>query len=207
LDLQDVVLVGNSVGGGIAAEMALRLSPRLASTVLINSARIDAGKPELSIPPLCRRRSVTPLHSTIPKIRLRSVDAGSGACDGGQSEGPASLFNGCHGSKLRSREGALPIKIGSRISVPSQYCRAGPEAQHRAEFRSRAALSPVWEETAVPPCAADDVDSGIVDIHVAGMATTSNCPGLCIMPEETAHAVRLLEDASARTPWISLQPD
>jgi pimeloyl-ACP methyl ester carboxylesterase len=49
LDLQDVVLVGNSVGGGIAAEMALRLSPRLASTVLINSVRIDAGKPVLSI--------------------------------------------------------------------------------------------------------------------------------------------------------------
>ena len=35
------------------------------------------------------------------------------------------------------------------------------------------------------------------NIHVAGMATTSNCPGLCIMPEETAHAVRLLEDAGA----------
>jgi allophanate hydrolase len=35
------------------------------------------------------------------------------------------------------------------------------------------------------------------NIHVAGMATTSNCAGLCIMPEETAHAVRLLEDAGA----------
>jgi len=35
------------------------------------------------------------------------------------------------------------------------------------------------------------------NIHVAGMATTSNCPGLRIMPEETAHAVRLLEDAGA----------
>jgi pimeloyl-ACP methyl ester carboxylesterase len=94
LDSQDVVLVGNSVGGGIAAEMALRLSPKLASTVLINSVRIDAGKPycRSSTPPLCRRRSVPPLHSTISKIRLRSVDAGNGACDGGQSEGTASLF-------------------------------------------------------------------------------------------------------------------
>src|SRR2546423_11166045 len=35
------------------------------------------------------------------------------------------------------------------------------------------------------------------NIHVAGMATTSNCPGLCIMPEETAHAVQLLEQAGA----------
>ena len=49
LDLRDVVLVGNSVGGWIAAEMALRLSPRLAGAVLINSVGIDAGKPELSI--------------------------------------------------------------------------------------------------------------------------------------------------------------
>ena len=48
-DLRDVVLVGNSVGGWIAAEMALRLSPRLAGAVLINSVGIDAGKPELSI--------------------------------------------------------------------------------------------------------------------------------------------------------------
>ena len=35
------------------------------------------------------------------------------------------------------------------------------------------------------------------NIHVAGMATTSNCPGLSIMPKETAHAVRLLEEAGA----------
>ena len=49
LDLRDVVLVGNSLGGWIAAEMALRLSPRLAGAVLINSVGIDAGKPELAI--------------------------------------------------------------------------------------------------------------------------------------------------------------
>ena len=49
LDLRDVVLVGNSVGGWIAAEMALRLSPRLAGAVLINSVGIDAGTPDLSI--------------------------------------------------------------------------------------------------------------------------------------------------------------
>ena len=35
------------------------------------------------------------------------------------------------------------------------------------------------------------------NIHVAGMATTSNCPGLSIMPEETAHSVQLLEEAGA----------
>lgn len=35
------------------------------------------------------------------------------------------------------------------------------------------------------------------NIHVAGMATTSNCPGLSIMPAESARAVRLVEEAGA----------
>lgn len=35
------------------------------------------------------------------------------------------------------------------------------------------------------------------NIHVAGMATTSNCPGLSIMPAGSAHAVRLVEEAGA----------
>jgi allophanate hydrolase len=35
------------------------------------------------------------------------------------------------------------------------------------------------------------------NIHVAGMATTSNCPALAIMPTETAPSVRLLEEAGA----------
>lgn len=45
LDLQDVVIVGNSVGGWIAAEMALRHSPRVAGVVLVNACGIDTGSP------------------------------------------------------------------------------------------------------------------------------------------------------------------
>lgn len=45
LDIQDVVLVGNSVGGWIAAEMALRHSPRIAGVVLLNACGIDTGDP------------------------------------------------------------------------------------------------------------------------------------------------------------------
>lgn len=41
LQLRDVVVVGNSVGGWIAAEMALRQSPRLAGIVLLNAVGID----------------------------------------------------------------------------------------------------------------------------------------------------------------------
>lgn len=57
LDAEQVILVGNSLGGWIAAEMALRHSPRVAGLVLINAVGIDTGNPErpivnpVSVPP------------------------------------------------------------------------------------------------------------------------------------------------------------
>jgi pimeloyl-ACP methyl ester carboxylesterase len=41
LNLTDVVLVGNSIGGWIACEMALRHSPRISGIILINAVGID----------------------------------------------------------------------------------------------------------------------------------------------------------------------
>jgi pimeloyl-ACP methyl ester carboxylesterase len=49
LGLRGVVLVGNSMGGWLAAEMALRKSPRIAGIVLLNAVGIDTGSPEKSI--------------------------------------------------------------------------------------------------------------------------------------------------------------
>src|SRR6202161_1106309 len=43
LDVSEVVVIGNSVGGWIAAEMALRRSPRIAGIVLLNAVGIDSG--------------------------------------------------------------------------------------------------------------------------------------------------------------------
>lgn len=43
LDLRDVVIIGNSVGAWIAAEMALRQSPRVAAIVLLNAVGIQAA--------------------------------------------------------------------------------------------------------------------------------------------------------------------
>jgi pimeloyl-ACP methyl ester carboxylesterase len=43
LDVSEVVVIGNSVGGWIAAEMALRRSPRIAGIVLLNAVGIDPG--------------------------------------------------------------------------------------------------------------------------------------------------------------------
>jgi len=41
LDLDDVTLIGNSIGGWIAAEMALLESPRVSGTVLVDAVGID----------------------------------------------------------------------------------------------------------------------------------------------------------------------
>jgi len=43
VDAKDVVLVGNSIGGWIAAEMALRNSPRITALILLNATGIDTG--------------------------------------------------------------------------------------------------------------------------------------------------------------------
>jgi pimeloyl-ACP methyl ester carboxylesterase len=43
LDLHDVIVIGNSIGGWIAAEMALRKSSRVAGIMLLNAVGIDTG--------------------------------------------------------------------------------------------------------------------------------------------------------------------
>jgi pimeloyl-ACP methyl ester carboxylesterase len=49
LDLSDVVIIGNSIGGWIAAEMALRKSSRIAGIILLNAVGIDTGSSEKTI--------------------------------------------------------------------------------------------------------------------------------------------------------------
>lgn len=54
LNLEDVVVVGNSLGGWIAAELAFRKSPRIAKVVLINAVGIRSEDPELAITDLSK---------------------------------------------------------------------------------------------------------------------------------------------------------
>jgi pimeloyl-ACP methyl ester carboxylesterase len=49
MDAADVVLVGNSFGGWIASEIALRRSPRVSGLVLLNAVGIDPGEGGQSI--------------------------------------------------------------------------------------------------------------------------------------------------------------
>jgi pimeloyl-ACP methyl ester carboxylesterase len=53
LDLRDVIVVGNSVGGWIAAELALRAPGRIATVVLVDAAGLEVpGHPVADIFPL-----------------------------------------------------------------------------------------------------------------------------------------------------------
>jgi pimeloyl-ACP methyl ester carboxylesterase len=53
LDLRDVIVVGNSVGGWIAAELALRAPDRIATVVLVDAAGLEVpGHPVADIFPL-----------------------------------------------------------------------------------------------------------------------------------------------------------
>lgn len=49
MDVRDVVIVGNSIGGWIASEIALRRSPRVSSVILLNAVGIDTGSEEKKI--------------------------------------------------------------------------------------------------------------------------------------------------------------
>jgi len=49
LDLSKVVIIGNSFGGWLAVEMALRHSKRIAGIVLLNAVGIDTGSPDKTI--------------------------------------------------------------------------------------------------------------------------------------------------------------
>lgn len=57
MDLRNVMIIGNSVGGWIAAEMGLLASSRIAGIVLINAVGIEAGRSDnpianpLAVPP------------------------------------------------------------------------------------------------------------------------------------------------------------
>ena len=60
LNLNDVILIGNSVGGWICAEIALRQSPRLAGMVLLDAVGIDTGSAEKEI--------VDPMKLPLPEM-------------------------------------------------------------------------------------------------------------------------------------------
>jgi allophanate hydrolase len=94
----------------------------------------------------------------------------------------------------------------SAAALVAESCRRAEAAAHDGIFTALVAVDDAIRRAAWLEDRAKDgqhlpllgLTFAVKDnIHVAGMATTSNCPGLAIMPEETAYAVARLEQAGA----------
>jgi pimeloyl-ACP methyl ester carboxylesterase len=71
LDLRDVVVVGNSVGGWVAAELALLHSHRVARLILVDAVGVDIpGQPVLDIFPLSLSRLADFSYHTPDAFRI-----------------------------------------------------------------------------------------------------------------------------------------
>jgi pimeloyl-ACP methyl ester carboxylesterase len=71
LQLEQVHLIGHSLGGGISVAVAALAPDRLRSIVLVNSTGIPIG----SVPEVLMRRAIEmPLQVSLPKLRLQFVD-------------------------------------------------------------------------------------------------------------------------------------
>lgn len=115
LELKDVVLVGNSAGGWIAAEMALRNSPLVAKLVLLNAVGIDpdpAGKPIVdptAVPP--SERAVLAFHD--PQRHAMAPASPEAAAVMAQNQRTLRLYSGEHfmyDPGLRSRLARMPVQ-------------------------------------------------------------------------------------------------
>jgi pimeloyl-ACP methyl ester carboxylesterase len=77
LELEDVTVIGNSIGGWIAAEMTLLASPRISGAVLVDAVGIEVpGHPIADFSPSpwtrsSRSASTTPNHSESTQLRCR----------------------------------------------------------------------------------------------------------------------------------------
>ena len=114
LDLTDVVVVGNSAGGWIAAEMALRNSPRIAGLVILNAVGIDpdpAGRPIVDptvIPPA--ERSALVFHD--PQRYAIAPAGPDAAAMMAENQKSLRLYSGDHfmyEPTLRSRLALMPV--------------------------------------------------------------------------------------------------
>jgi pimeloyl-ACP methyl ester carboxylesterase len=144
LGLEDVTVIGNSVGGWIAAEMALLQSPRISGLVLLDAVGIEVeGHPVADVSGLSVARiqslsfhDPTPFRldpATIPDAQ-KAIMAANGAALAVYAGSPAMADP----TLLGRLEGiAIPTLVlwgeSDRI-VDSTYGRAYAEAIHSARF-------------------------------------------------------------------------
>ena len=128
LDLRDVVVVGVSLGGWIAAEMAVKSTERMSALVLANAVGIKPGDRET--------RDIADIYAITDKQLAELVWADPRA-HGGQSEDAA--------GERSHRHGAL-AQVHRALCVVALYARSeaeGPAASHPRFRRSCCGARPI----------------------------------------------------------------
>ena len=143
LDLDDVTVIGNSVGGWVAAEMALLGSPRIGSLVLVDAAGIEVdGHPIVDFFSLTLDQVAEYSYHSPDRFRIdptamsdaqRAIVAGnrtSLATYGGPAMGDATLRGRLHGVTVPT----LVVWGDSDRIVDADYGRAYADAIPEATF-------------------------------------------------------------------------
>jgi pimeloyl-ACP methyl ester carboxylesterase len=142
LDLSDVVVIGNSVGGWIAAELALLHSPRVDRVVLVDAVGVDVpGQPVLDIFPLSLSRLADFSYHSPDAFRIDESTM-SDAQRAGMAANRAALRTfgpGMTDPSLRERLAGVTVPVlvvwgeSDRVVTPD-YGRAFAEAIPGARF-------------------------------------------------------------------------
>ena len=116
MDLSDVILVGNSAGGWIGAEMALRNSPRVAGLILLNSVGIDPapGAPAIVDPTALApaERSAFVFHN--PQRYSLAPSTPDAAAIMAENQKTLRLYSGAHfmyEPTLKPRLAGMPVPV------------------------------------------------------------------------------------------------
>jgi pimeloyl-ACP methyl ester carboxylesterase len=167
LDLRDVIVVGNSVGGWIAAELALRASARIAAVVLVDAAGLEVpGHPVADIFPLAPAElsrlsfydpdafRIDPAAMTDEQRRVQAGNRAALAVYGGGSMADPGL-----GARLAGLSRPVLVVWGEAdqivdldygrayaAAIPAAQFRVLPKAGHLPQLEAPAALAEaVWD--------------------------------------------------------------
>jgi pimeloyl-ACP methyl ester carboxylesterase len=167
LELRDVIVVGNSVGGWIAAELALRAAARIAAVVLVDAVGIEVtGHPVADIFPLAPAElsklsfydpdafRIDPAAMTEDQQRMQAGDRAALAVYGGSSMADPGLrarLTGIASPVLvvwGEADRVVDVDYGRAYAaaIPAARFRVLPRAGHLPQLERPAALAAaIWE--------------------------------------------------------------
>jgi pimeloyl-ACP methyl ester carboxylesterase len=174
LDLRDVIVIGNSVGGWIAAELALRAGTRIASVILVDAAGLEVpGHPVADIFPLSPAElsalsfydpaafRIDPASMTEDQRRMQAGNREALAVYGGQSMTDPALSARLGGLNLPvlvvwgEADQIVDLDYGRAYAaaIPAAEFLVLPRAGHLPQLETPAALVQAVWDFAVPAAA------------------------------------------------------